>query len=105
MPADDTTLYPDHRRGLVAAFRRVNLQYRAFLHDFGTSDGQRTYGQPATKAGSTNGWMGISAEIMVPPPQNVLVKWRSQATSRWLRIQSVNRVFGLTLTVNGPLVL
>jgi hypothetical protein len=37
---------------------------------------------------------GIIGEIRVPPPQNLLLKWRSQTGCGF---QSVNRVFGLTL--------
>ncbi|MGA2950466.1 MAG: hypothetical protein ABSD86_24260, partial [Candidatus Sulfotelmatobacter sp.] len=44
-------------------------------------------------------WMGIIGKIRVSPPQNLLMNGEVNQPS-WLRIQSVNRVFGLTLTIN-----
>jgi hypothetical protein len=35
--------------------------------------------------------------------KKLLVKWRSQATSNWLRIQPINRVLPLTLTFRASL--
>ena len=45
------------------------------------------------------GVWGPIGEISVPPPENLLLKWRNHG----LRLQSVNRVFALTLTLKTPL--
>jgi len=53
----------------------------------------------SNEAGFTNDWMGIIGEIRVPPAWEFA---SGVARSRWLRIQHVNRVLPLTLTVNRP---
>jgi hypothetical protein len=63
-------------------------------------DGQTRNNPSATKAGFTNGWMGLIGEIRVPRPEGFAGE---VAKSRWLRIQSVNHVFPLTLT-QDPLI-
>jgi hypothetical protein len=52
------------------------------------------FGAFGAKACFTNGEIGIIGEIRVPRELSGEV-----AKSRWLRIQSVNRVFALTLTL------
>jgi hypothetical protein len=42
-------------------------------------DGQARNNPSGTKAGFTNGWIGIVGEIRAPAPENLLVKWRGHA--------------------------